>query len=176
MEALNMHANENTVPEIEKNTRTAWTITHVDVLDSTGRVLTRVAIGGADSTTITIGRGIDNQIVIDDPFAANRHLSVRRLPGGDVLVSDEGSKNKLRQSGSKGALDRIVLRSPDQITAGRTTLRFRGPGEALARRAYRSTGCDVVGFSVLVRLVDVQRHHVSPVNAQIGSHSGQRAE
>jgi len=49
----------------------------------------------SNSTSITLGRALDNDMVIDDPYAAPHHARLDFLPDGSVSLIDLGSKNKI---------------------------------------------------------------------------------
>jgi pSer/pThr/pTyr-binding forkhead associated (FHA) protein len=62
--------------------------------------------------------------VVDDPDASRQHFEVTRVLGGRCIVYDLGSKNGLRVNGQ--SVDSHTLAAGDEITAGRTRLRFIG--------------------------------------------------
>jgi pSer/pThr/pTyr-binding forkhead associated (FHA) protein len=74
---------------------------------------------------ICIGRGYDNDVVLDDPFLSARHLRLRRDDDGGWVAEDQGSANGLYTARGKARLDRIALDGDQIIRAGHTLLRLR---------------------------------------------------
>lgn len=82
---------------------------------------------------ITIGRTIDNDIVLPDPGISRQHLSIRDK-GGAYIVKDLGSSNGTLLNGKK--ITEEVIKAGDIITAGGARIRFEGPtGSAKAKPA-----------------------------------------
>ena len=99
----------------------------VEVLGRHGEVRLRWALGDGP---LTIGRGYDNDIVLDDRYADARHARVVRQQDGAPVLEDLGSVNAL--GGPDGArVTRVVLRPDMQVRVGRTRLRFRDPDAPL---------------------------------------------
>jgi len=104
----------------------------VETLGSHGRVQTRDRVPlTADKRHVTIGRGPQADVVLDDPYAAALHVAVEVTPEGAVLASDLGSVNGIGVAGRrhKGAQRLPVPNGLLQI--GRTRLRVRSSNEAL---------------------------------------------
>jgi hypothetical protein len=74
---------------------------------------------------ISIGRGYDNDIVIDDPYLAARHLRLYRDEDGGWVAEDLGTANGLYTERGKRRIERIVLDGDQVIRIGRTLLRLR---------------------------------------------------
>jgi pSer/pThr/pTyr-binding forkhead associated (FHA) protein len=72
-----------------------------------------------DGSVMTIGRGLDNGIVIDDGRVSRHHgrLQTRR---GTLVYTDTGSTNGTRVNGL--TVDEIVLGPGDRIQLGDTVL------------------------------------------------------
>jgi hypothetical protein len=70
---------------------------------------------------ITIGRLPECGIVVEDANVSRRHAEIRR-DGPDVVVVDLGSTNGTRVNGAQVRTRR--LSNGDEITVGRTSLRF----------------------------------------------------
>ncbi len=68
----------------------------------------------------TIGRGLGNDLVVDDGRVSRRHLQVR-AQGGGVVVEDLGSRNGTRVGGLPLVGSR-VLPPGERIVIGRTTI------------------------------------------------------
>ncbi len=86
------------------------------------RIMTGPAIGQehrilAGSTTI-IGRDLDCDIVIDDPFVSGRHARIQATAGLELV--DLGSANGLVVDG--GIVDRLPVRAPVRVLIGDTEL------------------------------------------------------
>ena len=104
----------------------------VEGLDSHGRVQWRERLALNESRrTITIGRSIQADVILDDPFVAEMHASLEVTPDGRIFANDHGSVNGLMVSGKhlRGTCDLEVLGNVLQI--GRTRLRVRTSAERL---------------------------------------------
>jgi hypothetical protein len=74
-----------------------------------------------DDGPLTIGRLPECSVVVEDTNVSRRHAEVRR-DGPDVVVVDLGSTNGTRVNGAQVRTRR--LNDGDEITVGRTSLRF----------------------------------------------------
>ena len=74
-----------------------------------------------DEGPLTIGRLPESSVVVDDANVSRRHAEVRR-DGPDAVVVDLGSTNGTRVNGAQVRTRR--LEDGDEITVGRTSLRF----------------------------------------------------
>jgi Inner membrane component of T3SS, cytoplasmic domain len=74
---------------------------------------------------IRIGRGYDNDLVLDDPHVAPRHLQLSRTESGGWLAQDLGSANGLRAEHGKGRFDSLALDEDKIFRIGTTLLRLR---------------------------------------------------
>lgn len=95
----------------------------------TGAVVSRRRVGSAP---FTIGRALDNALVLDDPHVDAHHAGIV-IDGetGDVLVEDRGSLNGI-QTDSHPRAERVRVRSGAEVRLGRTTLRFRDESDPVA--------------------------------------------
>jgi hypothetical protein len=104
----------------------------VEAIDGHGRVQARQRFQLTEvSRKLTIGRSIDADVTLDDPFAAALHAAIEILPDGRVLASDLGTVNGVVVAGRRchGVRD---LGLPDNtLQVGRTRLRVRTAREAL---------------------------------------------
>ncbi len=83
------------------------------------------------SMPFTVGRALDNALVLDDPYVDAHHAVIERdAETGDVFVRDLGSVNgiivELRQHAGN-----VRVRGGAEVRLGRTTLRFRDEAEPL---------------------------------------------
>ncbi len=104
----------------------------IEVLDRDGQVRSAHAV---HAWPLTIGRALDNDVVLSDPHVAAHLLSLR--PGLEGLVAEVGATVNGVQVGARrlagGAAHPIPTGSaPIELTAGRTRLRLRLPEHALA--------------------------------------------
>jgi class 3 adenylate cyclase len=86
-----------------------------------------------EESTITVGRRVDNHVVLSwDNEVSRRHAEFRRLPGGWMLV-DDGSRNGSYRNGER-ITGRRPLRDGDVLRFGDTVVLFRAPGPGEAHR------------------------------------------
>ncbi|MEZ4389979.1 MAG: FHA domain-containing protein [Polyangiales bacterium] len=84
----------------------------------------------APAASLVIGRGEDCDIVLDDRDCSRRHAEVSR-DGEGALLRDLGSRNGVVVQGRASTERR--LRHGDELTFGRTVLRYVDPTEDLLR-------------------------------------------
>jgi pSer/pThr/pTyr-binding forkhead associated (FHA) protein len=75
---------------------------------------------------LTIGRAATNRFVLGDPAVSKRHAVIEPTPRG-YLLRDLGSLNGTKRDGNAIAREGILLTDGDQLTLGRTVLRFSLP-------------------------------------------------
>lgn len=93
----------------------------VETLDPRGGVRSRTRVAALPAT---IGRGYDNDVMLDDPFVCPRHVRLSMDEAGQLVAEDLASVNGMRLAGQHGRMDRVLLRSGATIRVGRTTLRI----------------------------------------------------
>src|SRR6202048_5276233 len=71
-----------------------------------------------------IGRGYDNDVIVDDPYVAARHLRIFRDETGQLVAEDMGSVNGTFLDGGNSRLARIMIDGGHPIRIGRTYLRI----------------------------------------------------
>lgn len=99
----------------------------LEVLDArTREVRARVGLG---ALPLAVGRGLDNDLVLDDPYVDGRHARIVQGEGGSLVMEDLGSLNGLIASGAPDRAARIMLHPWTEVRVGRTTLRVRDPAE-----------------------------------------------
>ncbi|BAM89443.1 conserved membrane hypothetical protein [Bradyrhizobium oligotrophicum S58] len=84
-----------------------------------------------DAAEISIGRGYDNHVVLDDPYVAARHVRIFRDGEGRLVAEDLGSANGLFLDRSKSRKPQLVLDGAQPIRIGQTLLRVRDAGHAV---------------------------------------------
>lgn len=83
-----------------------------------------------DGTPLALGRGIANDVILDDPYVDAAHARLTLDENGAVVVEDLGSVNGLLTHEGR-LFGRLVARPGDVLRIGRTTLRFRDPNESV---------------------------------------------
>lgn len=83
---------------------------------------------------LTIGRAIDNDLVLDDPFVAPQHARLELAPDGGVCLQVLDTRNGVQVGHQRHALGAKVPMPAGGATlqVGGITLRLRLPGETLA--------------------------------------------
>lgn len=99
----------------------AW----IEILSRPGDVVARHRIVG---DCLFVGRGYDNDIVLDDPFVAARHLRILRDSQGRWVAEDLGSVNGLFADRGRQRQDRVALDDGGAVRIGHTALRLRTAG------------------------------------------------
>ncbi len=94
----------------------------VEVLSRHRDVLARHRCAGPE---IRIGRGYDNDVVIDDPYVAACHVRIARDESGAWVAEDFGSANGLFADHETQKRTRITLDGDHPIRIGHTYLRLR---------------------------------------------------
>ncbi len=82
--------------------------------------------------SVIVGRGYDNDVILDDPYVAARHLRVFRDEVGDWIAEDLGSANGLFADHGRKRQARITLTDDAVIRIGQTYLRLRRASHAVA--------------------------------------------
>jgi hypothetical protein len=99
----------------------------LEVLDPrTREVRTRTRL---DALPLALGRSLDNDLVLDDPYVDARHARIATDESGALVLEDLGTLNGLVASDSPGRTNRLLLRPRLEVRVGRTTLRFRDSAE-----------------------------------------------
>ncbi|GLH75897.1 hypothetical protein SSBR45G_08050 [Bradyrhizobium sp. SSBR45G] len=84
-----------------------------------------------DAAEISIGRGYDNHVILDDPYVAARHVRIFRDGDGRLVAEDLGSANGLYLDRGKSRKPQLVLDGTKPIRIGQTLLRVRDAGHAV---------------------------------------------
>ncbi len=109
------------------------TVLLIERIDGRCRVLQRERfVLDSARPGVTIGRGVEADVVLDDPYVAPVHVRVTAGADGRFGVDDLGSANgvMIRGERRKGACG--VVSAGDTLQVGRTLLRLRGKGERIA--------------------------------------------
>lgn len=98
----------------------------IEVVDRSGHVQSRTRI---ETLPFRIGRALDSDLVIDDPYVCPRHAEIRGDEGLEWV--DAASLNGSFPGSARARAERIPLTGATEIRAGHTHLRFRSADEAL---------------------------------------------
>lgn len=98
----------------------------LEVVDPAGGAVRRVRV---DALPFHIGRGYDNDLILDDPHVDARHARIEPGDEGAPVVRDLGSVNGLVPAGSEQRTDRFVAEAGAALRLGATLVRFRDPTE-----------------------------------------------
>jgi hypothetical protein len=101
----------------------------IDVLDRDGRARVTVPVR---RWPVTIGRAVDCDIVLDDPYVAPRHATVGEQDGGLQIVAGETVNGVWLGKRRLPAGERIAVAGGDVVQIGGTRLRIRRVTDALA--------------------------------------------
>jgi hypothetical protein len=102
----------------------------VEILSRHRDVAARHRLAGPE---VRIGRGYDNDVIVDDPFVAVQHVRVFRDEGGRLVAQDIGSANGMFLDRDKSRQARIVIDGERPIRIGHTYLRIRETGHTMPR-------------------------------------------
>lgn len=94
----------------------------IEVLDHLGRVKEHHKL---TARHITVGRGYDNDVVLNDPFVCAHHLALDVGEDETLTVRDLNSVNGLYTHGRKRKVESLVLKPDESLSIGRSSLRFR---------------------------------------------------
>lgn len=100
----------------------------VEILSRHRDVAARFRFAGSE---VRIGRGYDNDVVVDDPYVAARHVRVFRDEAGRLVAEDTGSANGMFLDRDKGRHARIVIDGERPIRIGHTYVRIREASHAV---------------------------------------------
>jgi hypothetical protein len=83
-----------------------------------------------DTLPLSIGRGLSNDIILDDPYLDARHARIAIDETGVVAIDDLGTLNGLHTNGTR-AQAKLAVQAGDEVRMGRTMLLFRDADEAM---------------------------------------------
>jgi hypothetical protein len=128
----------------------------VEILSRQLSVIARHRCAGPE---IRIGRGYENDIVLDDPSVAAAHLRIARNGDGVLMAEDLGSANGLYIGSTKQRVRRVAIDGEQPLRIGNTLLRFREPGYAVAPehapRAWHVAASTVAAIGVATVLLQL---------------------
>jgi pSer/pThr/pTyr-binding forkhead associated (FHA) protein len=101
----------------------------VEILSRHRDVVARHRCDGAE---VRIGRGYDNDVIVDDPYVAPHHLRVFRDEDGRLVAEDLGSANGLYTGDGERREKRIAIDGDRPLRIGRTQLRIRESSHVVA--------------------------------------------
>ena len=119
----------------------------IEVLSRSYIVLARHRCAGPE---IRIGRGYDNDVVVDDPYVDARHVRIVRDAANVLVAEDVGSVNGLYTDRSPRRVERLVVDGNGLIGIGRSYLRIREAGHDVAPA--RMARAQALSVPVLVAL------------------------
>lgn len=96
------------------------TVILVELLGRGGEALHRVRLPGLPAT---VGRALDNDVVVDDPTVAAHHLRIERDEQGRLRAVDLGSRNGLFEGRRRDA--EVLLGPGVRLRIGHTNLQVR---------------------------------------------------
>lgn len=112
---------------------TAMPLAVLEVIDRDGAVRQSLKV---NAWPLRVGRALDNDLVLDDPYTAAQHLCIGCDESGQLALAVGESVNGLQCNGRHLASgERMPLPAherPVQLLLGRTQLRLRLAGQALA--------------------------------------------
>jgi hypothetical protein len=82
-----------------------------------------------DALPLTVGRGLGNDVILDDPYVDARHARIALDDAGALSIEDLGSVNGLVANGEGRQHERVALQPGAEVRVGRTVLRVRDPDE-----------------------------------------------
>jgi hypothetical protein len=102
----------------------------VEILSRHRDVVARHPVATAE---VHIGRGYNNDVIIDDPYVAAQHLRIFRDENGRLVAEDMGSANGMFLDRGRTPLERIIVDGKNPIRIGQTYLRVRETNYAVER-------------------------------------------
>lgn len=104
----------------------------VETLGGHGHVRSRERVQPDETARFTIGRGVEADVVLEDPHIAPLHAAVTIDPDGAVRVDDLGTINGVIVSGERRHGAKQLLAPGGEFRLGRTMLRVRTPEQSVA--------------------------------------------
>ena len=114
---------------------------YIEILAENGEVQQRQRI---DALPIRIGRGYDNDFILDDAHTAARHAIVEDDGAGGLLLRDLGSQNGVIHRGQRQL--QVALNGNSVVRLGHTRLRVRASDHPVAPELSDTTRHDWEGL------------------------------
>src|SRR5438874_270949 len=92
----------------------------IEILARSGDVLQRHRV---DALPIRIGRGYDNDFIVDDDYAAPHHAVVDADASGQLVLRDLATRNGIVHKGRRQAS--LALSGDTVVRIGHTSIRVR---------------------------------------------------
>src|SRR3977135_4440944 len=96
----------------------------VEILSRHRDIAARFRIAGPE---VRIGRGYDNDVIVDDPYVAARHLRIFRDERGQLVAEDLGSANGTFLDGGRNRLPTPIVDGGEPSPLGETLPPGRRP-------------------------------------------------
>ncbi|NNE23767.1 MAG: FHA domain-containing protein [Rhizobiales bacterium] len=104
----------------------------IECFDEHHRVIVRERLElNNDSRTLTIGRSLHADVILDDEHAAEMHATIEITPDGTILASDLGSLNGLVVERKRHYQAENLALPSNTLQIGRTTISFRTSADSL---------------------------------------------
>lgn len=118
-------------PGVDQDQSLTRRLALIELLERDGRVQRSVSVG---NWPVTLGRALDNDVVLDDPHVAPHHARLHADAQGNVVLEVGDTINGVRQNGRwHRAGTQVGLRAADgPMQLGGVRLLLRLPGETLA--------------------------------------------
>jgi hypothetical protein len=123
---------------------------HIEVLDRSGEVSVRTSIA---RLPFTIGRGYDNDLILDDPYVAPNHVKVEQDEAGRLMIVDLGSRNGLHLIEPSRQVPSVEVSQNLRIRLGHTQLRFRDKQFVVEPELVRKTRSQAMRHGLAFQLV-----------------------
>jgi hypothetical protein len=87
----------------------------------------------------TVGRSLDNDLILSDPTVSPHHLRIDRDPDGRLLLTNLSRENGTVHDGSRLGAEPVEANLPAYLEVGRVFLRLLSPEHSVAKT--RMLGC-----------------------------------
>ena len=94
----------------------------IEILDKSGALVSRQRI---QAGAVTLGRGYDNDLVLDDAFVAPAHLRIAYDAEGALWLEDLGTQNGTFDALRQANVKRLLVGDEASVRIGHTGLRIR---------------------------------------------------
>ena len=112
----------------------------IEILSANGDLLQRQQFA---SLPIRLGRGYDNDLILDDAHAGAEHAVLDAYDDGHLMLRDLGSRNGTVHAGKRHSS--VIMSGDTVVRLGQTTLRVRGADHPVAPEVSDTTRYDWEG-------------------------------